>query len=92
MSGKIYILFACDQWKSTESMNLACATTDPEKMMDVIANEIGEGGMTFYYGNSSEDEAPAAFQKFREEQPDLKFINGYLEYGHLETVEDGEVL
>ena len=88
----IYILFSCDEWKSNDSMQMICASVYPEKMLDVIENEIDEGNMTFYYGNSEEDESLSAFRKFRSEGADLKFINGPLEYGHLEIVEDGEVL
>ena len=92
MSEQIYILFACDQWKSADSMRLACASIDPDKISDVIANEISEDNMSFFYGNSEEEDALDAFRKFRREGQEMRFVNSYLEYGHLEIVEDGEVL
>ena len=92
MGGKIYILFACDQWKSNDSMRLACASTDSSRIMDVIEGELSSNNMSFFYGNSDEGESLSAFRTFRAEQPDLKFVNSSLEYGHLEIVEDGQVV
>ena len=48
--------------------------------------------MEFHYGNADAAESLSAFQKFWKEQPSLDFVNTYLDYGHLEIVEDGEIL
>lgn len=92
MNEKIYILFACDEWKSLDSMRLVCASVDADTIMDIIESEIGGDDMGFFYGNHDKDEALDAFHTFRAESQEMRFINTYLEYGHLEIVEDGEVL
>ena len=61
-------------------------------MAEVIENELSEGNMSFFWGNSSEDESVSAFRRFLSANPDLKDVNSPLEYGHLEILEDGEVL
>ena len=92
MAGKIYVLFSCDEWKSTDSMQMICATTDPNRMADVIEAELAADNMSFFWGNSSEDDFVEAFRRFKAENGDLGDVNSPLEYGHLEIVEDGEVL
>ena len=92
MAGKIYVLFSCDEWKSTDSMQMICATTDPGCMLNVIEQELEDGNMSFFWGNESEAESVEAFVRFKTENGDMNFINSPLEYGHLMIVEDGEVL
>lgn len=92
MAGKIYILFECDQWKSLDSMRMVCASTDARRMATVIDEELAVLNMSFFYGNSDETESQSAFQEFLETDPELKYANSYLENGHLEIVDDGEVL
>lgn len=92
MDEKVYVLFGCDQWKSAESMRMICASAHPDRIMDAIEGEVEAGDMSFFFGNGDASESLPAFRKFREEGQELRFANSYLEYGHLEIVEDGEVL
>ena len=40
MDAEIYILYACDEWQSKDSMRLVGATTDRETLYAMTAHEI----------------------------------------------------
>ena len=42
-----YCLFNCDEWKSSDSMNLLMVTNDKLKLLNVIKNEILKGNMCY---------------------------------------------
>lgn len=47
---QIYTVFACDEWKSKDSMRLLMATTSVRKLKSFIVRKISQG--EFDYGNS----------------------------------------
>ncbi len=79
----IYILYACDEWKSKSSMRLVMATTNIEALEREIRNELENGYMEF--GGYSGEEAVECFNR-----NELGFDS--LTYGYVEIVEDGEIV
>lgn len=78
----IYLLYACDAWKSHSSMRLLMATTIPETIQGLICDKIICGDMEFRGRTGAE-----AAQAYVEDP-----IAGELTYGYLEQVGDGECL
>lgn len=81
MNNKIYLLFSCDIHKSWSSMHLIVATTDIERLNEVIINELSDEDMDYYQSRGKE-----AIEKFLDNQ-DYKL----LDYGYVDIVDDGEV-
>lgn len=77
---KIYLLFACDIWKSHASMRLLMATTIRKTIDDLICEKLCQRDMR--YGGQEGESAVDCYLDSK--NPDC------LEYGYLETVHDGE--
>lgn len=54
MEKSIYLLFTCDEWKSRDSMRLACATTDLEKLKNAIIESIKVDSMVYTHGEMAD--------------------------------------
>lgn len=94
MGKSIYILNACDQWKSISSMSKICVTTDFSEILDVIRNNIKVNDMLYKSDNDEESYALLNIdisQMSRSGMSDEEIaheINKYLECGYLEVWED----
>ena len=76
---KIYLLFACDTWKSTDSFRLIMATTNKKTLLSKINKEIKENNMEIS-------------DKLISFNGDLRAIDTALTYGYIQEVENGEEL
>ncbi len=90
----IYILYTCNEWKEYSSMSLVAASTSIRKIKSIIIQEIKDGDME-YKGSCSDENASIinqikALRKDWEEFGEY-FVFEHLEYGYVETVEDGEI-
>lgn len=78
----IYLLYACDAWKSRASMRLLMASTIHETIDGMTCEQLGCGDMQFR--GMTGDEAVAAYS--------VAPNHHELDYGYLECVGDGERL
>lgn len=89
MAKQIYMVSACDEWKSTDSMRLQMVTTSVRRLKSFIRKKI-EGGV-FDYGDKNETRKKQAadfaldFDKLPREK-----VNDKLIYGHFDYAYDGE--
>lgn len=87
-------LFNCDEWKSSNSMNLLMVTNDKLKLLNVIKNEILQGNMC-YTRLHNEYESTQEQQAFDWESDQCEYtLNdelNHLIYGYVEELEDGEL-
>jgi hypothetical protein len=72
-NNEIYILYACDQWKSRDSMRLVSASTDRQTLYSAVLNELYESRMDFDGQTGS-----TAVARFRE-----AYLSGYIDFGLL---------
>jgi len=79
---KVYLLYACDQWKSFNSMRLRMATTSEKKLRKAVLEAIGDDDMELDVANI------ATFIRDR----DVHEIDNSLQYGFIHVVGDGEEL
>lgn len=61
MSNPIFIVFACDAWKATDSMRLVSATTSRAKLKELVATCVESE--TFEYGEDSVEAAATQLRK-----------------------------
>lgn len=78
---EIYLLYACDVWKSRDSMRLISAGTDREVLYSAVLNELYENRMD-YQGVSG----TAAVARFRDAYRSGHINFGLLQYGHTDQV------
>lgn len=52
MSKQIFTVFACDEWKSQDSMRLLMATTSIRKLASFIARKIADETFSYNKGES----------------------------------------
>ena len=76
---KIYLLFACDTWKSADSFRLVMATTNKKTLLSKINKEIK--------GNNME-----LSDNLNSFNGDLRAIDTALTYGYIQEVENVEEL
>lgn len=90
MSNKkqIFLVYACDEWKTRKEMTLILATTSAKRARDFIADQIRRGDMEYISDDSCES-AEKAFLKDWEKCPRNQ-INSNLEFGFVDYVYDGE--
>lgn len=88
---QIFLLWACDEWKSVDSKRLVCATTSPTKMKMAIARMIECGNMEYFSCKTSNSKEAAA--QFKKDWKYLtpRMLNDFLKYGFYEFVYDGEI-
>lgn len=89
----IYVLFSCNEWKSSSSMRFITATLSLETLFYVIKAEILNDNMNYSRGKDglSAEEQAALFTSDVDEEG-ISFALNNLEYGYVEGVEDGEVI
>ena len=84
---QIYLVYSCDDWKSTDSMRLEMATTSVRRLKSFIAKKIKAGD--YYYGSEEESRQVERFKRdFDTETRD--YINSLLIYGFYDCTYDGE--
>jgi hypothetical protein len=94
MSKQIFVVYACDEWKSTDSMQLLMATTSVRKLKSYIAKRIEDD--TFGYGDEElSKKKQAAKFKFDfsagvGESSMRRTINDQLHNGYYDYCYDGE--
>lgn len=89
MSRQIFVVFSCDEWKSTNSMRLLMATTSGCKLKSYIAKRIKDD--TFGYGDEelSKKKQVEKF-KFDFSASTIGTINSRLHNGYYDYCYDGE--
>lgn len=87
---QIYTVFACDEWKSKDSMRLLMATTSVRKLKSFIVRKIADE--TFTYDKGSELSIPQQVKLFKIDFENAlrEDINNCLHYGYLDYCYDGE--
>lgn len=90
---QIFLLWSCDEWKSTDSMSLVCATTSPTKMKMAISGMIESGDMEYFTGDDTSTNPQKAAKQFREDWKEItsNTLNNSLRYGFYDYVYDGEM-
>ena len=78
MKRQIYMLFACNQWRTWESMRLKIATTNKSLLLKALKNQVKSGKMTM-------DKDIYSCEDWQE-------ISDNLNYGYIMTVDNGEEL
>lgn len=89
MSSPIFIVFACDDWKSTDSMRLVSATTSRAKLKELVATCVESE--RFEYGEDSVEDAATQLRKDFESGLSIYDINNNLRFGIITAAEDGEM-
>ncbi len=88
MDVKIYILFACNEWKDYGSMRLIGATTSVHKLRQMIAQEITLGNMGY---DSLDLSTKAQLHQLHKDAQryTIADINNSLSFGYIAEVYDG---
>lgn len=74
----IYILYACDAWKSTSSRAIIMASTNEEDIRQEVIERVTIGCMAYKSDKVELNDQP------------LNLIDNHLEYGDIVTVENGK--
>ena len=92
-TNRIYLLFACNQWKKPDSMQLKVVTKSLTKLRRAIENEI-RSGKSMEYTHGEELSVMKQLKLFRSDWKELSDyeLNNYLNYGYIQVVADGEIL
>ena len=90
MSKQIFTVFACDQWKSRDSMRLLMATTSVRKLKSFIVRKIADETFTYDKGNELSIPQQVKLFKLDFENGLRDDINNNLYYGFLDYCYDGE--
>ena len=90
MSKQIFTVFACDQWKSRDSMRLLMATTSVRKLKNLIVRKIADETFTYDKGNELSIPQQVKLFKLDFENGLRDDINNNLHYGFLDYCYDGE--
>lgn len=77
----IYLLYACDEWKSNSSMSLRMATTSITKLKKEIELAVEDGDMDF---------SQSDVKGFLKETNSVSDIDTALGYGYIDAVTDGQ--
>lgn len=86
---QIFVVHACDERKSVDSMRLLMATTSVRRLQAFIAKKIQNGEFDYYDGELSRTKQVKQFREdFKVE--DNYTINSRLTYGIYDYVYDGE--
>lgn len=98
---KIFLIYTCDEWKSAESERLAMATTSKQKVKRFVTKEILSKQSFTYGATDDSDDFKSQSNDFRRDWDcatgryhglTLQDIDRKLEYGRIESVDDGEEL
>lgn len=90
MSKQIYTVFACDEWKSRDSLRLLMATTSVRKLKNLIIRKIADEVFTYDKGEGLS--IPQQVKLFKEDFKNglRNEINDRLHYGYMDYCYDGE--
>lgn len=91
-SNTIYLIFRCDEWKSTDKMVLLTATKSTRKLKNLVEDQIRSGDMTYDYGDKDKsvtDQIRLFRTDFRSST--ISEMNTHLEYGYIEAISDGQI-
>ena len=87
---QIYLVYSCDEWKSTDSMKLMMATTSQRKLKSYIVKAIKDGDFVYSWtDNESKAEQISGF-KYSFKYSTRYDINNKLKYGYIDYCYDGE--
>ncbi len=92
MRKQIYTVFACDQWKSRDSMRLLMATTSIRKLKSFIVRKIADETFAYDKGNELSISQQVKLFKIDFENGLREDINNCLHYGFLDYCYDGEAI
>lgn len=88
---QIFLVYACDSWKSTSSMKQPImVTTSVRKLKSFIAKKIKAGDFIYTHGTAMSETKQAAMFRADFETLTMREINDCLVYGFYEYVYDGE--
>lgn len=87
---QIYTVFACDEWKSKDSMRLLMATTSVRKLKSFIVRKIADETFTYDKGSELSISQQVKLFKIDFENALREDINNCLYYGYLDYCYDGE--
>lgn len=87
---QIFLVYDCDDWKSTDSMRLCLATTSVRRLKSFIAEKIERGD--FYYDGPDNESPAQSAKRFRKEfeTEESRTLNDRLTYGFFDYTHDGE--
>ena len=90
MSKQIYTVFACDEWKSRDSMRLLMATTSVRKLKNLIIRKIADE--VFTYDKGEELSISQQVKMFKDDFMNClrNEIIDRLHYGYMDYCYDGE--
>lgn len=91
MPQQIFLVYTCDEWNSTDSQRLICATTQADEARDALIEGIDEGAICYDDSLGSVDEMISEF-KSDWKKLDRNGINSKLSFGYYTYVYDGERL
>lgn len=91
MPKQIFLFYSCDNWKSTDSMRLVCASTSPSKIKKAIIAKLNEEAME--YGDDDNLPVKKQVQRFKDDWKNKTRddINNSLKYGLYDYVYDGDI-
>lgn len=89
---QIYLVYACDIWKTRDSMRLLMATTSKRKVLALVSKRIEDEAFEYqgYKGRRPAEDAREFRRDF--DTRTRSELNGDLLYCYLNYVFDGEVL
>ena len=89
-SKELLLLFACDPWKSTDSMKLVSACTTPDLLRDAVIRALDEGYMKYGYQTDTAT-AQEMMEEFKNDWKlrEVNSVNDRLWCGFIDKVEDG---
>lgn len=86
---QIFVVFACDEYKSRHSMSLLMVTTSVKKLRSFLANKIATDDFVYIDDNLDKDEQVKRF-KYDFDNNNRVYINNNLIYGFYDYTHDGE--
>ena len=78
MSKQIFTVFACDQWKSRNSMRLMMATTSVRKLKSFIVRKIIDKTFTYDKGDEAGQDGLREWSAGRYQQLPALWLSGLL--------------
>lgn len=90
MSKQIFTVFACDEWKSQDSMRLLMATTSIRKLASFIARKIADETFSYNKGESLSVSQQVKLFNSDFESDSRENIANHLDYCYISRCFDGE--
>lgn len=86
---QIFLVYDCDEWKSTSSLQLAMATTSVRRLKSFIAKKIERGDFEYDSTEQTSRQQAAQFRKDFDARPH-DWLNSLLKFGFYDYTHDGE--